>query len=159
MKQIEVKDIKEFQMVKLYATGQSYISALEEEAKYSNIQGVEEVMKFLKNQMKSFKNELTGTFKRWEFFRMHWSEYMYEILKDKEVDNFNDLFKNSNTIEISEVKGKHFEILVTRKLNTFEVIVKTYVYIGMNESAIQYLDEEQGKLMLARKLFILKKNE
>lgn len=158
MKSIEVKDIKEFQMVKLHATGQSYISALEEETKYSKIQGVEEVMKFLKNQMKSFKNELTGTYKRWEYFSMHWSQSMYEILKDNEVDNFINLFKRTNTIEISEVKGKHFEIIVTRNSNTFDVVVKTYAYIPMNEGAISYLDDEQAKLMLARKLTVLKKN-
>jgi hypothetical protein len=158
MNAIKVEDVKEFQMRNLHATGQSYISALEDETKYPCINGVEEVMKLLKAQMKGFKNERTGMFSRWEYFSMHFCSYMYEILKDNEVNNFIDLFKRSNTIEISEVCGKHFEILVTRKGETFEVVVKTYAYIGINESAIQYLDEEQGKLMIARKLYLLKKN-
>src|SRR6478609_9419129 len=148
MNTINTKDVKEFQMRNLYSTGQSYISALENETKYPCINGVEEVMKLLKTQMKGFKNERTGTFNRWEYFNMHFCSTMYEIVKDNEVNNFIDLFKRSNTIKISEVCGKHFEILVTRKSNTFEVVVKTYAYIGFNEGAIQYLDEEQGKQMI-----------
>jgi len=158
MNTIKVEDVKEFQMIKLHATGQSYVSALEDETKYPCINGVEEVMKLLKTQMKSFKDERTGQFSRWEYFSMHFCQSMYETLKYNDIVDFLGSFNRSNTLKISEVCGKHFEILVTRKSDTFEVVVKTYAYIGINESAIQYIDEEQGKLMIARKLYLLKKN-
>lgn len=159
MNTVNANDVKEFQMRNLHATGQSYISALENETKYSSINGVEEVMKFLKNQMKSFKNERTGIFSRWEYLSMHFCQSYFETLKDNDIEDFNRWFKRSNTIEISEIKGKHFEIIVTRNSDLFDVVVKTYAYIAMNESAIHYLDEEQAKVMIARKLTFLKKNE
>lgn len=152
-------DVKEFQMRNLHSTGQSYISALEDETKYL-INGVEETMKLLKNQLKSFKNERTGTFHRWEYFSIHFSRTSYDCLMEDDINWFENRFKGDNKMEITEICNKHFEIYITRKpdLVSFEVVVKTYAYIGINEGAIQYLDEEQGKLMIARKLTLLKKN-
>ena len=153
----ELNELQQFEFVKNYATESSYIKALEDYTKVI-FNDIESAFNFLKLTFNSFNNERKGTsFTRWQHLNTHFSDwFINDYLSNDNVEGFNKLLNEDKKIEL--YSKKCYSVTITKNNEQIEVVVETFAHINLLEGTIQWLDEEQAKLMISRKINAIHKS-
>jgi len=148
---MEVSNLKEFIMFNAYATGNSYVSALFDESKILT-NTISDALVYARQMVTSFSMERTGSTCKWDYYTSNTYSAFREMLEYSDLDYLQRILDEFGKCEY------HVNNCFILTINAdYSVSIKVYAFINISATSIGWMDEEQGKLMIARKISFLKK--
>ena len=151
----DVSELQDFEYCNRHSAGASYVRALEGSIKVS-FEDVKDVLNFLKMTFRGFDDEFKGIFTRWKYVDTHFSDWF--IRDYLNTGDFEGLDKLLDTNEIELYSRMCYSIRISKYNSKYSVQVDTFAHIILLEGTIKWLDEEQLKLMIARKINAIHKH-
>ena len=147
----DASELQDFEYRNRHHSGNSYIRALEGFTRVT-FEDIESAFNFLKMTFRGFKDERKSeSFTRWQYLDTHFSDwFITNYLDEDNVNGFERKLNEDNEIEL--YSRMSYKVTITKYKSYIMINVKTYAHIKLLLGTIQWLDEEQAKLMIARKI-------